>query len=259
MSEVSSIVVRLIAGRLPEFTDNVDALFEGLSPGPRDCRSSRERMSWDDFATLIERCSDRLGGNAALEELLGEGVASIRGISWILSSFSSHRAVFLLGARWVGPMVFRCVQGTEVDFEDGTYGQHLEILPGYRDCEAFFHLMKGGLKAIPMKSGTLAVDLDMTASGREATYGFNLEKDEEDLEASNQHVERSVELLKEMMEMFGEPVLGSFSPGPSESPKLAERVRHEIAKSLEGNERDASISLIAKRVGLSPRTLKRRL
>ena len=172
MSEVSSRVCIRILDEYERSGIPVESLLEGLPLTAEFLRQASSRIRWDDFLTLIERAAERLGGAEALGRL-GEqqtsdpSMAVIRGLA---RNLASVRALYHVGARWHGPSIFRCTEARCIDLEDGRIAQTVRILPGYRDSDEFFVILRGALAAAPRLLGLPDSRVEMRREKRAAIY-----------------------------------------------------------------------------------------
>jgi AraC-like DNA-binding protein len=215
-------------------------------------------MPWEDFTTLLDRAQSALGGPEQLCDAGLQGLTFAKFVSALVSRFTNPRTLYLLGAGWLGPMIFRPTRGAEVFLPDGRYAQTVEILPGYRDSDAFFQYVRGGLSAVPHIFGLPAAEIELFRRPNQATYaieipGVSLLKGGEDFD-----IGAARHMIDELTSAAGEmdilaPNVGAEPPAVD----LLDRVNHLIAEV--SADREASLAEIASEIGMSERTLKRQL
>jgi len=151
---------------------SVHDLVDDLPFSVEDLSDPSARVPWDPFTVFLERAADALGGPEHLEEA---GVAHWQNPTTALmqalaTRFMSMRVVYQLGARWYGPSFFSSTRGVCEKLSGGRIEQTVEILPHYRDCPAFFHLLRGVLRATPSVLSLPNAVVSMELEPRRATY-----------------------------------------------------------------------------------------
>lgn len=176
MSEVAAwacnnLVAGVRAAGLP-----AEALVEGLSVSLEYLEKRFNRLSWDDYTVIVERTAEMLGGPRGLERACsGFGAEPTFGLIKVLAgSVVSARALYMLGAKWGGASAFLCTRATCEDLSDGKLRQTVEILPGYRDCQMFFHGVRGVLQTGPRIIGQRDARVEMSIETRRCEYTITL-------------------------------------------------------------------------------------
>ena len=172
MSEVSSRICIRILEASEQAGIPVESLLEGLSLTPEYIRQPSSRISWDEFTTILSRASERLGGPDALarfgEQQTTDPSAPV--VRTLARNLASVRTLYHFGARWSGPSIFRCTEAHCEDLADGRIRQTLRILPGYRDSDEFFVVVRSALAVAPRLLGLPDSRVEMHRSPNAATY-----------------------------------------------------------------------------------------
>ncbi len=172
MSEVAAwacqpmIVAVRSAGGAPQ------ALVEGLPVSLPELARRSTRLRWDHYTVIVERAAELLGGPEAIEEVASRfGLDRSSGVvAFLAARVVSVRHLYALGARWAGPLAFLSTRAQCEDLPDGRIRQVIEILPPYRDCELFFHGMRGALRTAPGLIGQPEANVEMAIEPRRAVY-----------------------------------------------------------------------------------------
>jgi two-component system cell cycle sensor histidine kinase/response regulator CckA len=172
VSEVSSRVCIRILDEYEQAGIPIESLLEGLPVSSEYIRQPSSRISWDEFTTILSRASECLGGPEALvrlgEQQTTDPSASV--VRTLARNLASVRTLYHLGSRWSGPSIFRCTEAHCVDLADGRIRQTLRILPGYRDSDEFFIVVRSALAAAPRLLGLPDSHVEMERHGSAATY-----------------------------------------------------------------------------------------
>lgn len=180
MSEVSAWVFKPLFAAAEQAGHSPEELVEGLSISPSIVRSRYKRVPWDDFVVVGERVCAIIGGPDALEDLVAE--FGVRPVSGIVRLFAGRlvnvRALYTLGAKWLGPSTFLCTRAFCEDLPDGRLRQTVEILPPYQDSELFFRTMRGILRTTPGMVGGPDAHVEMTIAPRKGIYTITLSERE---------------------------------------------------------------------------------
>jgi signal transduction histidine kinase len=172
MSEVAAWACNNLVAGVREAGLPAEALVDGLSVSLEYIHKRSNRLSWDEYTTIVERAAEMLGGPQGLARAgSGFGVEPTFGLVKVLAgSVVSARALYLLGAKWVGPSAFLSTRAFCEDLPDGRLRQRVEILPGYRDCELFFHGVRGVLETTPRMIGQPDARVEMSIEPRRCVY-----------------------------------------------------------------------------------------
>jgi signal transduction histidine kinase len=120
------------------------------------------RIPWNDYVVLLENGAHLLGGPESLETLATRYFQRAGGmLGAVASRVLSARPLYHMGARWYGPAFFSSTSARCEDLGDGRIQQTIEILPGYRDSELFFHVMRGALRGVPALLGQPLASVEM--------------------------------------------------------------------------------------------------
>lgn len=149
-----------------------EALVDGLSVSLEYIEKRSNRLSWDEYAIIVERTAELLGGPEEFARACaGFGSEPTFGLVKVFAgSVVSARALYMLGSKWVGPSGFLCTRATCEVLPDGNLRQCVEILPGYRDCEMFFHGVRGVLETTPRMIGQPDARVEASIEPRRCVY-----------------------------------------------------------------------------------------
>jgi hypothetical protein len=128
MSDVSCVCCSPVVAEIRARGFAPEPLVEGLGFDVATLENPRRRIPWDPFTEFAHRAAETLGGAQELEEIAaraaGETVPAF--LRRLLPYLGSVRPIYLMGARWWGPWVFR---GTRATCED-------RAASSSRDCAA---------------------------------------------------------------------------------------------------------------------------
>ena len=149
-----------------------EPLVAGLDVALSDLENPRSRIPWDPFTVVAGRAADLLGGAEQIEEIALRSAADSvpRFLRRLLPHLGSARPIYLVGARWWGPWVFRGTRATCEDLADGRLREVIEILPGYAECPLFFQGIRGVLRAMPLLFGQPEAVVDLRHDGRRGEF-----------------------------------------------------------------------------------------
>jgi signal transduction histidine kinase len=137
-------------------------LVEGLELVPETLLRPSNRITWNEFRTLLENGAAHLGGAEGLEAAAVryyERAGSLLGA--VAARVTSSRPLYHMGAKWYGPSLFSATRARCEDTSDGRIRQTIEILPGFEPCHLYFVSMRGGLRGIPALLGQGRADVEM--------------------------------------------------------------------------------------------------
>ena len=130
----------------------------------------RGRSSWDDFALLLDRVEDALGGPAVLEDVAASFIADLRPVRILASLVVGSEALYGLGAR-VSRYVYRNLLGMRVEAgSEGRIRIEARIPEGRRDSSGFFHASLGMFRAYPRLVGRPDAVVEAVHQGRRHLY-----------------------------------------------------------------------------------------
>ena len=138
---------------------DVAALLDGLSIDRRTLDDPAQRVDWDVWAELCDRAAAQLGHDAARIADSGELIAAeddnaIAGlIGPIAALFVGPDDLYDVGARWGGPAIYRSHTFATARLPDGRIRFTVELKPGFRPCLAWFQMIPGGLRVLPVLAG----------------------------------------------------------------------------------------------------------
>jgi len=173
MSEVSSRACVPVVDEVAAAGVAAAQLLRGLSFTVEDLNVG-VRVTWDDFAVLLERATRVLGG---LDQLTWSSRArpfESGVVRWLATQSASPRALFLSGSRWYAPSLVSNVRFRCSELPDGRLRQTVDILAPYRESPEFLGFIAGALRRIPRLVGLPDAQVEMEANGRRATYTVTL-------------------------------------------------------------------------------------
>ena len=149
-----------------------ESLVEGLGIALADLEDPRKRIPWDPFTVFARRAAELLGGPEQIEEIAARSTAQAVPalVKRLLPRLGSARPVYLLGARWWGPWVFRGTRATCEELADGRLREVVEILPGYAECPLFFEGLRGVLRVMPQLFGQPEAVVELHHDGRRGEF-----------------------------------------------------------------------------------------
>jgi hypothetical protein len=149
-----------------------ERLVDGLGIALAEVENPRSRIPWDPFTVFAGRAADLLGGPEQIEEIAARsaGAAVPAFLRRLLPHLASARPVYLIGARWWGPWVFRGTRATCEELADGRLREVIEILPGYAECPLFFQGIRGVLRAMPLLFGQTEAVVELAHDGRRGEF-----------------------------------------------------------------------------------------
>lgn len=246
----------------------LEKLFEGLSWSYREICHPLRSIGWDDYLVLLDRLTERVGGMETMDLIARVTFPRAFGVfDRLAGSLASARLFYKVGATRLRPQVFRCTRGEFREISNDRVEVTVRILDGYRDHPPFFHVQRGLLAGAPSILGLPNSQVTMNVRPRRAIYSIDLPnpitppQDARDEEAE----------LREFNRMCGrvEPLaIYRRLRGATQSAYAEEDVEEEsssflrevvlaITRELDGG--TPSIESVASSLGLSPRTLARRL
>lgn len=171
MNEVSCRTTAAIIRSLAARGLDPERMTDGLPFGIETLESDSARISWDDYLSVLENCSEILGGPDAFEEICSTFYPQNDGLLQMMASqVLSPRVIYEMGARWYGPSLYPCTRAHCEDLSDGRLRQTIEILPGHRDSDLFFRAMCGGMRTVPAMLGLPPAAVKMERAPRKGIY-----------------------------------------------------------------------------------------
>lgn len=248
-------------------------LFAGLSFPPNSVNQLSSRVSWDDYASVLDRIHEVIGGAEQWEPLIQVAFPRANGLLTSLAGrIANVRLLYLAGTKLTGPRLWPMTRGLHEDLPDGKIGQTIEILGGYRDSEPFFLFMRGILVASPSLLGLPPAQVRMERRPGIARYTIepgvpaDLSKN---LSRWNSDVIDRGDLRKVLEFVQGVPAWRPTAPrSPFDEARESELERPTDAAFLESVEaalseafsrRQATSEFVASQMSISSRTLARRL
>jgi hypothetical protein len=149
-----------------------EPLVAGLGLTLSDVENPRNRIPWDPFTVFASRAAEMLGGADQIEEIAARSApGAVPGfLRRLLPHLGSARPIYLIGARWWGPWVFRGTRATCEELADGRLREVIEILPGYAECPLFFQGLRGVLRAMPLLFGQPEAVVELRHDGRRGEF-----------------------------------------------------------------------------------------
>ena len=135
---------------------STDALLEGSPLTRAVLEDPTNRVSWDSWARLCDRCGELVpGGLAALEDTADVTLASdLPGeLARVAALFVDPMDLYAVGMRWVGPSLYRCLAFRHERLSDGRLEITIEIPEDRAPSVAWMHMVVGALRGIPLYLG----------------------------------------------------------------------------------------------------------
>lgn len=195
----------------------VDPLFEGL---PFDARSVRkmDRVSWDDYCSVVEAVERVAGGPDACAALLASGyhqvLPEVRHVAGALVTPKQLLRVLTVRlARILSPPSYVEL----VDLGPNEVRLEASIVPGARACRAYLSGSRGAIAGVPCHLGLppAEVEAEIDPDGRGATYHVHLPPARTIPSRVNRRVRRFVSWVVLGVDEGGEIGMG-FSYSPSD-------------------------------------------
>jgi signal transduction histidine kinase len=156
-----------------------EVLVEGLSVSIDQIRQRLSRLPWEDYAVIVERTAEIIGGPDQLADACANfGREPPIGIFRMLAgTFVTSRQLYVLGAKWLGPSAYLHTRARIEELPDGRLQQTVEILPQFRECEMFFHGLRGVLRTSTRMLGQPDAHLEYAIEPRRAVYTIDPPKE----------------------------------------------------------------------------------
>ncbi|MCP5059215.1 MAG: response regulator [bacterium] len=176
MSVVACNVCEPLVAELRTRGFEPELLVEGLSVDVATLEDRRNTIPWDTFTVLLERTAKLLGGKEALEDLaFRHTTRSLPGfIRGLLPFMGGAKPLVLIGARWLGPWMFRATRAHCEELPDGRIREVIKILPPHRSSPEFLWANRGIMRAGPPLLGLPEAVVESEDDGRDAEYIISL-------------------------------------------------------------------------------------
>lgn len=172
MSDVACVCCAPVVAEVRARGLDPETLVEGLPIALSQLEDPLRRIPWEPFRTFARRSARMLGGASELEEVAARSAhqAVPRLLRRMLPLLRSARPIYLIGARWWGPWVFRGTRATCEELADGRLREVIEILPAYGECPELFEGLRGILRAMPRLLGQPDAVVELAQDGRRAEF-----------------------------------------------------------------------------------------
>jgi hypothetical protein len=172
MSDVSCVCCSPVVAEIRARGFAPEPLVEGLGFDLATLENPRRRVPWDPFTEFAHRAAETLGGAQELEEIAARAAADTvpAFLRRLLPYLGSVRPIYLMGARWWGPWVFRGTRATCEELADGRLREVIRILPGHRESPEFFHGLRGVMRAMPRLFGQPDAVVELEQDGRRGEF-----------------------------------------------------------------------------------------
>jgi DNA-binding CsgD family transcriptional regulator len=226
VKDVHPIFVRMVLEAAARNSVDIRSLLAGLSIRPEGVQAfGGPRYEWSEFAEMVERLAEALGGNEAIAKV-GEAQPDLLPELRVLSSaFVSPRALLRFTVLVLAPSAMPMLKNQIDDLPDGRLRVSVELEPGYRECPAYFHASIGGFRAVPRYLGLPPANVAVEAlSGRHAVYLIDLPPSRTLLSKARRALPALFpRLLLQFMESDREELAGMFRELRANNRELAEK------------------------------------
>lgn len=126
-------------------------LLDGIALETRRPGATIEAISWEDFATILERLEDAVAGPDGLERV-GEGIADLKPIPVLrrLAGLSAKPSTLYRAAQnWALRRALPALETSIDELEEDRIRVQCTIPAPLRPCPQLFHLATGALRALP--------------------------------------------------------------------------------------------------------------
>lgn len=257
MSDVISRVLLSLEAPLGRAGVSFDEVVRAHRLDPEVLRAHPgRRIGWDVFADVLEDAGDRLGGPHALEDLGANHLLwTWPALRALVSRYLTPDAAFALGVKWFAPAIFRGIRG-EIEKIQGGLVEVVHIPQERRDSLEFFALCRGAMNAFPSMIGWRTVELEFSHSRRRGEYRMRFARGVED-RTMDRSLERGITPEGDLEELMSLGLEIDASQPFAVARSVAERVRALLRdpRTTVG----ASIGQVARQLGVSERSLVRRL
>ncbi|MGZ3416298.1 MAG: ATP-binding protein [Polyangiales bacterium] len=139
-------------------------------------RDERARLTWDEFASVLDNVQRMFPEPEALERVaLGlSRVPTFARLYRVGALLVTPRRLYWLLARWIGPSMFPVVRATLRDQPDGRLSLTLDLPAEHRPSIPFFRICKGGIASMPRFIGLPAAHVEATIGPHRAVYSISL-------------------------------------------------------------------------------------
>lgn len=172
MSDVACVCCAPIVAEVRARGFAPEPLVEGLGFEVATLESPRCRIPWDPFTVFAHRAAQTLGGGQELDEIAARSAeqAVPAFVRRLLPYLGGARPLYLMGARWWGPWVFRGTRATCEELADGRLREVIRILPGHRESPEFFLGLRGVMRAMPRLFGQPDAVVELEQDGRRGEF-----------------------------------------------------------------------------------------
>lgn len=269
MSDVLARVLRCFVPALERAGSGLDEVLEAHGLSPQRVRyQPGHRVAWNTFAELLEDIGERVGGLAALEEI---GATRFFG-SWptfaaVAARYVNPYSGFQLGGMLFGPKIFRGIRAELVELHDGVI-ETVTIPRDRRDSSEFFALCLGAMRHFPEFIGWQTTSAELSLSDHRGEYRIHYRRPSADLNEDRGGFIPPLPSdfasdFEEFCVLDGEIGVSRSMARPADDPvgvaggPIARLVRGILREEKLGSE--PSSSAVARRLGMSERSLSRRL
>jgi DNA-binding CsgD family transcriptional regulator len=147
-----------------------DGILEGLGITHVALQPPYGWCSWDDYAVVLERIRERVGGPEALESLVGDAIATNPVMTVLASTLINPRLLYTEFIQSVGHRMCRCVGVRVRELDDGRISLIYRLVHGYRPCRDYFVASRGGLRYLPRLLGAEYASVEAKLTGDHAEY-----------------------------------------------------------------------------------------
>jgi len=172
MLVVSCRATRVLIESVESFGVDPAALVDGTSLGLDLLRDNGARISWDEFAAVLDNV-ERIFPEPGKLEQIGRGlgpVPSFTRVNRVGAWLVSPRQAYWFFTSWVGPSMFPAVVPALTEHGDGRLELTLALAPYLRQSTAFFRICAGGIATMPRILGLPDAQVEAFVTPTRARY-----------------------------------------------------------------------------------------
>ena len=252
MPQLPYIAVNDIRKVLGDRGIDPDLACEGLDLAA--IRGPFERARWAEVCVLLERGVNLLGGDQALRIASAECDRSTTFLPQFISRITDLRIAYMIGCRWLGPLIYPVARAHDRTIAEGRYEQVVEVLPQYQDSRAFFFYLQGMLESVPTVVGSARPVVELEVAPRWGRYSIVFA----DVAGDEPDAHEAFDAIGQFLTLVGRlPDARINATSVEHETDVVQQVYDALGSDLQVS--TPSQAWVARRLGMSERSLKRRL